>query len=52
MVYLVVFFSSDSQCWYLKLFHHSVFVDLNFSMMMHYGVSEQLFEPNINCFLY
>ena len=37
---LMVFFSSGSQCWYFShkpssLFHHSVLVDLNVSMMMH-----------------
>ena len=40
MVYLMVFFSSDSQCLYFSqepssLFHHSVLVDLSVSMMMH-----------------
>ena len=34
------FFSAGSQCWYFShepssLFHHSVLVDLNVSMMMH-----------------
>ena len=40
VVKLMVFFSSDSQCWYFShepssLFHHSVFVDLNGSVMKH-----------------
>ena len=40
MVELMVFLSSGSQCWYFShepssLFHHSVLVDLNVSMMMH-----------------
>ena len=40
VVYLMVFFSSGSQCWYFShepssLFHHSVLVDLSVSMMMH-----------------
>ena len=40
MVKLIVFFSSDSQCWYFShepssLFHLNVIVDLSVSMMMH-----------------
>ena len=40
MVYLMVFFSSGSQCKYFNhepssLFHHSVLVDLSVSMIMH-----------------
>ena len=48
---------TGSQCWYFShepssLLHHSVLVDLSFSIMVLDGVSEPLCEPNITCFLY